>query len=255
MTGLLPAFRLQPAVCMLWLALLLCPAAQAGPRIAIIIDDLGNLRSAADRTVRLDGPVACAVLPHTPLARYVARTAHRAGKEVLLHLPLEPVGEARSAGMGVIDLDDSRRQLSAILDADLRSVPYLDGVNNHMGSLLTRHPGHMAWLMSELRARGGLFFVDSYTTPASVALQIARETGIPATRRDVFLDTDPSASAIEMEFGRLKLLARKHGDAVAIGHPYDETLSYLEWAIPRLESEGIELVSVASVIREQSSTH
>ncbi|HHQ13449.1 MAG TPA: divergent polysaccharide deacetylase family protein [Chromatiales bacterium] len=152
-----------------------------------------------------------------------------------------------------MDINSTRRQLHEILDADLRSIPYLDGVNNHMGSLLTRHPGHMAWLMSELRRRGGLFFVDSYTTPASVALQMAREAGVPATRRDVFLDTDPSIDAIEKEFERLKALARKHGDAVAIGHPYDETLDYLERALPRLRAEGIELVSVSDVIHRQNN--
>ena len=251
MTGFLPAVRVQIAATCLCLALA-GPGVQAGPRVAIIIDDLGNLRSVADRTVRLDGPVACAILPHTPLAEYVARSAHRAGKEVLLHLPLEPVGDARTIGVGVIDLGNNRRQLSEILDADLRSIPYLDGVNNHMGSLLTRHPGHMAWLMSELRMRGDLFFVDSFTTPASVALQVAREAGVPATRRDVFLDSDPDTRAIDREFERLKSLARKHGHAVAIGHPYDETLAYLEQAIPRLRAEGIELVPVANVIRNQN---
>ncbi len=250
MTGFLPAIRLQILTVCLVLA---GPVAHAGPGIAIIIDDLGNLRSATDRTVRRDGPVACAILPYTPLAQYVARSAHRAGKEVLLHLPLEPVGDDRTVGVGVIDISSTRRQLGEILDADLKSIPYLDGVNNHMGSLLTRHPGHMAWLMSELRRRGGLFFVDSYTTPASVALQMAREAGIPATRIDVFLDTDPNTDAIAREFERLKALARKHGHAVAIGHPYDETLRYLEKALPQLRGEGIELVSVADVIHSQNN--
>lgn len=229
------------------LLLLALPAA-ATPRIAIIIDDLGNQRAAADRVLALPGPVACAVLPHTPLAGYIGRRAPAAGKEVMLHLPLQPIGEALPAGLGGIDLDNTRRQLATILAADLASVPNVSGVNTHMGSLLTRHPGHMQWLMAELKRHGGLFFVDSYTTPASVALQMAEEAGLPATRRHVFLDNDPAPQAIEQEFTRLTALARLNGRAVAIGHPYEATLAFLEWAVPRLDGMGIELVGVAALI-------
>lgn len=221
------------------------------PRIAVIIDDLGNLRPAADRTVALAGPVACAILPHTPYAAYVADRARAAGKEVMLHLPLQPVREVIPPGMGTIDLDTTHDQLRRILAADLASVPHVLGVNTHMGSLLTQHPGHMGWLMEELRSRGGLFFVDSYTSPASIALRLAREQGVPATRRDVFLDSDAQPAAVAREFERLKQLARQHGSAVAIGHPYTVTLSFLEQALPRLAREGYELVGVADLIRQQ----
>lgn len=218
------------------------------PRIALIIDDLGNLGRVGERTVELDGPVACAILPHTPFARVIARQAHAAGKEVLLHLPLEPVEYPVPIHIGTIAMDNTRAQLAKIFDADLSAVPHTVGVNTHMGSLLTRHPGHMDWLMGELKRRGDLFFVDSYTTASSVALQLAREHGVPATRRDVFLDNDPARPAIDAEFRRLKHLARLNGTAVGIGHPYDATLSYLEEALARLEEEGFELVPLVRVM-------
>ena len=219
------------------------------PLIAIIIDDLGNLRSAGERAVALQGPVACAVLPHTPYARSIAEQAHAAGKEVLLHLPLQPVEYSDAyLGIGTIELDNTRSQLARIFEADLSSVPHTVGVNTHMGSLLTRHPGHMRWLMGEMKRRGNLFFVDSYTTADSVALQLARETGVRATRRDVFLDNIPVWSEIDREFRRLKNLARAQGAAVGIGHPTEGTLAYLEQALPRLAGDGFELVSVARVI-------
>lgn len=239
---------------LLLLAALATSLQAAPPRIAIIIDDLGYLRGAADRLAALDGPVAFAILPHTPHAQYTAMQARRAGKEILLHLPLQPTESVMPVGIGSISLDTTRRQLAGILDADFRSLPPVDGVNTHMGSLLTRHPGHMAWLMGELRARGQLFFVDSYTTPASVALQVAREQGLPATRRDVFLDNDPDPREIEAQFARLKHLARLHGSAVGIGHPYAETLLFLERVLPRLRDEGLDLVTVARVIELQQST-
>jgi len=128
------------------------------------------------------------------------------------------------------------------------SVPHISGINTHRGSLLTRHPGHMRWLMDELVDRGDLYFVDSYTTARSVALQVARESGIPAARRDVFLDPDPSAETIAREFERLKAIARARGFAVGIGHPYPETVAFLEQAIPDLEAEGFVLVSIGDLI-------
>jgi polysaccharide deacetylase 2 family uncharacterized protein YibQ len=217
-------------------------------RIALIIDDLGHVGQVGQRVVALTGPVACSILPHTPYGSSIARQAYVAGKEVLLHLPLQSIDEYVSTGFGTIKIDTTEPQLIRILEADIGSIPHIVGINNHMGSLLTQHPGHMNWLMSALKARGNLFFVDSYTSDASVALQIAIEHGVPATRRDVFLDNVPTRTAIDKEFKRLKRLARTRGSAVAIGHPYPETLSYLERVLPGLASEGIDLVTIKELL-------
>lgn len=224
------------------------PAEEPRPRIAVIIDDLGYLKVAGERVIALPGPVACAILPHTPYSRQLAARANAAGKQVLLHLPLQPVEQLMPLGMGSIDIDNTHSQLAKILSANLESVPYADGVNTHMGSLLTQHPGHMAWLMQELGRRGNLYFVDSYTTPSSVALRLAREHGVPATRRHVFLDSEVSRDAVAEQFARLKNRARLYGEAIAIGHPYEVTLDYLERALPQLEREGFDLVPVSELV-------
>ena len=127
-------------------------------------------------------------------------------------------------------------------------MPHVVGINSHRGSLLTRHPGHMAWLMEEIRSHGNLFFVDSYTTHESVALELAREAGVPAVRRDVFLDPDQAPGTVEREFARLKKLARQRGFAVGIGHPHPQTLTLLEDELPKLEDEGFELVSISDYV-------
>ena len=173
--------------------------------------------------------------------------AHGRGKEVLLHLPLASVAAAESDEPGTITLDMSRRQFSQAVAASLEDVPFAVGINGHQGSLLTRHPGHMTWLMEEIDARG-LLFVDSYTTHRSVALDMAREAGVPATRRHVFLDADPTLDAIAGEFERLKALARTRGSAVGIGHPYPSTLDFLEDNLGRLEQEGIALVGIRELL-------
>lgn len=224
------------------------PAA-AQPRIAIIIDDLGYRYPEGLRAIALPGPVACAVLPETPRGAVLARAAHNNGKEVFLHLPLQANEENGPEEPGDLVLDMSRGQFAAAFEKSMASVPFVSGVNTHRGSLLTRHPGHMNWLMEEINIRGGLIFVDSYTTRASVAMMLASEHGVPALRRDVFLDFDRSGAAIAREFGKLKSVARRRGYALGIGHPFGETLAVLERELPRLASEGFELVPVSRLIR------
>jgi polysaccharide deacetylase 2 family uncharacterized protein YibQ len=242
-----------------WLAaLLLCiaPLTDAGmnaPRVAIIIDDLGYQLATGRRVLNLPGAVALSFLPGTPQAERLARQAYESGKEVLLHLPLQAASEAHHAHempdpIGV-RLDMSRDQVRLVFATALESVPHAAGVNGHRGSLLTQHPGHMQWLMEEIRAREGLFFVDSYTTHKSVALQIAGELDVAAVKRDVFLDPDRSVDTVPREFERFIRLAERRGAAVAIGHPHEETLSFLERELPRLEARGVELVRVAELVR------
>lgn len=222
-------------------------AAQAGPVVGIIIDDLGNRGALDRRAVALPGPVAMSVLPHTPHARHVAERARRAGKEILVHLPMQSE-EARDIPPATIALHDTQRQLEDHLGRALESVPHAVGVNNHMGSLITRHPGHMTWLMSALSKHPRLFFVDSRTTKFTVAARMADEHGVPALSRDVFLDDDPSREAVERAFDRLVETARRRGRAVAIGHPHPTTLAVLEERLPRLAELGITLVPLSEML-------
>jgi len=221
--------------------------AGAAPRVAIIIDDLGYQLDAGQRALALPGRVSYAVLPHTPSGTDLARRAAALGRDVLLHLPLQPAGSGEETDPGAITLDMSRRQFRVVFDHDLATVPQAIGINSHRGSLLTRHPGHMGWLMQELGDRG-LLFVDSYTTHHSVALRIARENGIPAAKRDVFLDADRSPAAIAAEYLRLQRLAREQGAAIGIAHPYPETLRFLEDVLPSIEADGIRLVGIAELL-------
>jgi polysaccharide deacetylase 2 family uncharacterized protein YibQ len=237
---------------------LLAPARQAlaaeenqPALIAIIIDDLGNQLGAGRRAIALEAPLVCAVMPHTAFGRTLAREAHAAGKEVMMHLPMQPMQMERIAGPGEISLENNMAQLRRILDNDLEAVPHAVGINNHMGSLITRHPGHMRWLMEALAARGDLFFVDSFTTSASVAYEAALETGVPAARRHVFLDDDPAPEKIAAQFEQLKRQALSRGYAIGIGHPYDATLNMLEKVLPELQRNGkFELVPVSHIVEQ-----
>lgn len=219
------------------------------PRIAIIIDDLGYHLANGKRAIRLPGPITFSFLPDSPRAQLLADHAHQNGKDVLLHLPLQAHTDDGQREPSEIDLDMSRKTVGALVEEALQSVPHAIGINSHRGSLLTRHPGHMRWLMEEIHDRENLFFIDSYTHHGSVALQIANETGVNAMKRDVFLDPDRSPETVAREFERMKTLARQRGQVVAIGHPYPSTLELLERELPHLLEEGFELVNVRELVR------
>jgi uncharacterized protein len=228
-------------------------APSATPRIAIIIDDLGYRWAEGLRAARLPGPVAVAILPHTTYAAPLAREADARGKEIVLHVPMQALPPGGELGPGALELSQTRAELAIVLAGDLAAVPLARAVSNHMGSSLTREPVPMRWIMEELRSHGPLFFIDSYTTPDSVGLQVAREVGVPALRRDVFLDGDSSPEAIEREWRRLVARARERGSALGIGHPHAATLELLERVLPELAGAGVQLVPLTTLLGADSA--
>jgi len=226
-------------------------ASASRPVIAIIIDDVGENLSYGRRAIDLPGPLAYSFLPYMDYVRPLATLAHRRHKEVMLHLPMQAI-DGRDIGPGGLTLDMTRHELEETVTDDLKAVPYVEGINNHMGSLLTQHPGSMLWLMREISKRSDLFFIDSRTTDMTVAQQVANENGVPTLSRDVFLDDDLSFRAIAHQFRRLLAVARRQGWALAIGHPHPVTLAYLEKRLPRLSRDGVELVPVSYLIRKFS---
>lgn len=244
-----PLRRTAGAALLLWLP---CIAGARPPAISIIIDDLGDRLAESRTAAELPGPVACAMLPESPYTPQVAALAQARGKEVMLHLPLQP-GQGRGHPLTILDTA-SPAQRDALLQRALAAVPQAVGVNNHQGSRLTSESEPMRWLMGELRARGGLYFVDSRTSAATQAEAEAWRQDLPTTRRQVFLDNSRGAAAVQGEWQRLLALARKNGSALAIGHPYPETLALLQREIPRLQSQGIRLIPPSALIREQGTT-
>lgn len=219
--------------------------------ISIIIDDLGWSGKYGRKTTELPGPVACAVLPHTRHARELAERAHRNNKEVMLHQPFQPMNRKQEAlmGKGGITNRMSRQQTVNTLLKNLSSVPHVTGINNHMGSRLTRDGKRMAWVMEALhRSNHTLFYVDSLTTPGSQGLNQAHANAVPTTKRDIFLDHRRSVAAVRRQFQRLIRHAKRNGSAVAIGHPYPETVRVLQEELKRLHVHNVRLVPVREMI-------
>jgi polysaccharide deacetylase 2 family uncharacterized protein YibQ len=220
--------------------------------LAIVFDDVGYSLKRSDRIIALPGPLTLAVLPFAPNAAEAARRAVSAGKEVILHQPMEPSpGRHRHEVDGTLTLDMSPKRFGTLLAKAFKAVPNAIDVNNHAGSLLTQHTQPMNLLMEQINARG-LFFLDRRTTHKTVALSVAQKWRVPSTQRDVFLDHVISRHAVDHEFQRAIAIARDKGHAVIIAHPYRVSLDYLEEELRDLLAD-LRLIGVSELVRPRRS--
>lgn len=214
-------------------------------RIAIVIDDVGNSLEAARQLAELPAAVTLAIIPFTPYAEEAQSLALKAGKEVALHLPMEPQDyPLTDPGPGALFLSMSAAEMEQAVLSALEEVPQAACVNNHMGSALTENPAAMSVIMRILKPRG-VCFLDSRTSAHSAAQEEAERAGVPNTRRDVFLDNDRRPLVIRKQLIKLTRLASEHGQAVGIGHPYPETIQVLAESLPHLQKLGYEVVPLS----------
>jgi uncharacterized protein len=224
-------------------------------RAAIVIDDVGHDMEAARKLLALDYPLTFSVLPYDHYTRVAAQEAHRSGREVMLHLPMEPEpGPHASPGKGAVLVGMDATEVESVVQNDLNSVPYVTGVNNHMGSRATKYAAPMANVMKIL-AEHHLYFIDSRTTAASMALEAAQSQHVPAFYRTVFLD---DTETVPYTLGQLREFRKKveqEGVALAIGHPHATTITALEKFLPEFERADIELISPSQIVRLPEVAH
>ena len=219
-----------------------------GAVISLIIDDIGNNPETGKAALDLPGDLVISILPNTPYAASLAKAAFDKGKQVMLHLPMESQHRKRLGPNG-LRLKMQEHEFKQTVNLALSAVPYVVGLNNHMGSLLTQHKQPMQWLMDVLRDRE-LFFLDSRTTIQTVAQQTAADMCVKNFKRDVFLDNSRKEEDIESQFHRLIKIAQRRGYATGIGHPYPETISVLQRLLPQLEQHGVKLVFATDLVNK-----
>ncbi len=215
------------------------------PMIAVVIDDMGLDRARSERTAALPAPLTLAFLAYGRDLDRQTGAARAAGHELLVHVPMEP-GPGADPGPNALLTSLTPAEFDRRIDWNLSQFSRFVGINNHMGSKATSDPTAMAAVMSKLHDRG-LLFLDSRTSGATVAYAEAEKHGIPALRRDVFLDHDPSPIAVRAALDQVEAVARRQGHAIAIGHPRDATIEALEEWLPDVRARGFALVPVSAV--------
>jgi polysaccharide deacetylase 2 family uncharacterized protein YibQ len=197
----------------------------------------------------LEMPLSFSVFPFAPYSQEFAKEATKRGRDVLLHLPMEPNGyPGQDPGEGRLLTTMRKEELLSQLEEDLSAVPFVKGVNNHMGSKFTENPEMMRTVLEHIQKRG-LFFLDSRTTPRTVGFEIAREIGVKTGQRNVFLDNKRDISKIKAKISELRNLSLRDGEAIGIGHPYPETVQAIRETVPSFLENGVELVPVSSLLK------
>ena len=223
------------------------PPPSSLPKVAIIIDDLGYDKKLASKFIFLDGIISFSVLPHSPFQKSIANTIHRSGRDLLLHLPMEPMEyPIVDPGAGALLSSMAPDDLLDQLRNDLEAVPFAVGVNNHMGSRLTQDRARMRQIFTILKRRN-LFFVDSLTSPRSCCKETALQLDLKFAQRNVFLDHVQEPNAIRFQIKRLISVARKKGKAIGIGHPYPTTLEVLREELPNIKKR-VGLVKISELV-------
>ena len=221
------------------------PEEHQPPTIAIIIDDMGHNLHEGERLARMEQPLTLAFLPFRRHTVPLAKLAHKKQKEIMLHAPM---ANTRNYGLGPGGLtpDMDEQSMVTTLRRALQSIPHVQGVNNHMGSLLTQQLQPMDWVMKEL-FRYPVYFIDSRTIASSVAGDVAAAYRIPTMTRDVFLDHEQTEEFVDRQFKLLIKRARENGSAIGIGHPHKVTVDYLEKHLPKLDEQGIAIATVSGL--------
>lgn len=218
----------------------------ANPRIAIVIDDLGIDQKRTRNAIALKGPLTMAFLPYGYNLRVLTKDALNAGHELIVHLPMQPTAADANPGPNALLHNLDEDEIRGRLAWNLSQFDGFVGINNHMGSEFTTWDEGMSVVLKEIKARG-LLYLDSLTSPRSVAKTVARQEGLNILVRDVFLDNEPEEGSIKARLLELEKISRQRGYAIGIGHPYDATVSALSEWLGTLPARGFTLVPLSKV--------
>ena len=218
-------------------------------KVAIIIDDMGCNLNAVKELLKINADLTFALLPFQAHTREAAEMFHKANKETLLHLPMEPVSYPREKpGEGALFTDMSDEELLLQLKKNIADVPYISGVNNHMGSKFMTDEKKLILIFNELKQKK-LFFVDSRTSNDTKAYAAAKKTGLQIAERKIFIDNNRDYNKI---YANLINITKDNdvSPLIIIGHPYPETIRALKEATKVLQDKGVSIVPVSEIVNK-----
>jgi polysaccharide deacetylase 2 family uncharacterized protein YibQ len=222
------------------------------PKLVVVIDDMGIVSSASREIAKIKGPFTLAYLPYANRLDWQIKAVRDAGHELIIHMPMEPKDPSVNPGDNALLADIDRSEFQRRLDWNMDRFEGFVGVNNHMGSLLTERAGAMIQVMERLK-RDNLLFLDSVTSSKTTAASAARALGVPYASRDIFLDNNKDKALIKKQLLKAEAIAKRRGYAIAIGHPYDETLEVLKEWRKDLDARGFQLVPLSQIIAERQA--
>tara|TARA_R110002096_G_scaffold416576_2_gene619215 strand:+ start:27282 stop:28415 length:1134 start_codon:yes stop_codon:yes gene_type:complete len=220
-------------------------------KVILVIDDLGIVKKTTKQMIDMDAPLTLSFLPYASEISTQVNEAYQKGHDILVHIPMEPKGKADPGPHALLSSTSGRVQMDSI-HYNLGQFSNYVGINNHMGSQFTEDEVAVNRLLDVVKDRG-LLVLDSKTTSKSKLETLALQKNIPVTNRDVFLDNEQDLNYILGQLAELERVAKKQGSALAIGHPYTQTVAALKLWIPTLAAKGITIVPISQTVREKYS--
>jgi len=222
-------------------------------QVAIIIDDIGYDLATVRELLGIDADITYAILPLLAHSREAAEMVHKADHETLLHLPMEPLSYPKEKpGKGALFTDMNDEELVFQLNSDLASVPYVSGVNNHMGSKFMSNEERLLPVFKELKRRG-LFFIDSRTTGNSKTTAASQKVHLTVASRKIFLDNERNYSKIYRILMEVAEMPADGSPLIIIGHPHPETIRAIRDASKVFREKGISIIPVSKLLQKQPS--
>ncbi len=218
-------------------------------KVALLVDDMGYSLKTLRELTALNLSLTIAILPYSPWAKETAQMAQKNNMEVILHLPLESLNDfnANAKTEGLIHSGMSEEAVLEMLETNLTQVPFIKGVNNHMGSKITAERETMSLILARLK-QYKLYFIDSVTSGSSIAFKLAKEMSIASAYRNVFLDSEKGEEFILKQFKQLLRQAQSRGMAVGICHPYASTLKVLSENLELFAEYNCEVVFASQIV-------
>ncbi|MFO7830689.1 MAG: divergent polysaccharide deacetylase family protein [Desulfuromonadaceae bacterium] len=220
-----------------------------GAHIAIIMDDLGANLDTAEQVAKLEVPITMAIIPDLHHAQESMHIAAQYGREVMVHLPMEPLNypQANPGDMALM-LEMTEDEIKSRTAYYLRKLPLAKGCNNHMGSAFTQSPQQMTTVLEQISTQG-FYFIDSLTSSNSIGAEQARKHHVPNATRDVFLDNERDVEKITKQLIKLLRIAQRNGTSIGICHPYPETITALEACASLADEYGVTVVPASKLVR------
>lgn len=223
------------------------PNAVNNAKLVFVFDDAGQNMNHLEKFMNLPFPITVAVLPKLTYSRASADRIRKAGKEVILHQPMQALNLNVNPGPGAITPDMSLYDIEMLVKENIAEVGAISGMNNHEGSMITEDENRISVVMQTL-SNMGLYFLDSRTTSQTRVPQAAMSLGLSYYERNIFIDNTQNVSDMVKEIEKGLNIANQKGLAIMIGHIWSaKTLPNLLMELyPVLVKKGYKFTTVSN---------
>ncbi|EDM24375.1 divergent polysaccharide deacetylase family protein [Caminibacter mediatlanticus] len=194
------------------------------PKLVIIIDDV-SFKYQTNLIKQIPYKITPSFFPPTnrhPNTIYLAKSF----SHYMVHLPLEAKNYHKPEP-NTITISSTYQEIYNRIVYLKKIFPKAKFMNNHTGSTFTSDKESMKKLFKVFK-KENLGFVDSVTSANTKGELVDKIYNIPFYKRNIFLDNIQDKNYIRKQLLKAVMLAKKHGYAIAIGHPHKITLITLK---------------------------